>query len=70
MEAELGEGRRREEERRRETKAGWDEDCFDATRRRERKRRGGQGKCKKRDRPMRARYAGADCGVVCMGMER
>lgn len=36
-----------EERRRRETKAGRDGNCFDATRRRERKRRGGQGKCKK-----------------------
>lgn len=44
-----------EEEQRRggggRQKAGRDGNCFDATRRRERKRRGGQGKCKKRDRP-------------------
>lgn len=51
-----------EEEERRgrgRQKAGRDGNCFDATRRRERKRRGGQGKCKNRADLRRARYAGA-----------
>ena len=65
MKGELDEGRRGGEERRRESTAGRDGNCFDATRKREGKRRAGQGKCKK-EAPRHARYAGAYCGVVCM----